>query len=650
MKRIAFRIFLFVSESCIDDSFDDNYERTYTYDNVGNLVETKYSNGVTTSYEYNEVNLLTKQVSVNSSGTVLASYEYTLGLNGERLSCRELNRTVSFTYDELNRLTSETIETNELTSVTSYEYDSNSNRISMDRDGILTTYAYNELNQLVQAGTIVYTYDDAGNLVAQSDNGVLVATYEYNSRNQMIRAQVFAVTGNLEETYTYNYLGDRTSKTSNGLTTYYTLDYSTGLSQNLVIETNNETTFYVRGFELISGSSESDTFFYLYDGGNSVRALTDESGNLTDNYIFDAFGNKISHTGESDNTYGFQGEQQDETGLYYLRARYMNPETGTFTSLDTYGGNIADPMSLHKYLFANSNPVTYRDPSGYSSVIEIEVTLSIDTMLDAALYSGLYYCIETAVTDPHSENHSLAGCILTMLTTVAVIGLIAVTVTSLSIYMLLGVLGIGFGAVRVMTGVQDLIDGDIKSGLFKIVTGILAIVLSVRSLMGLIRTVKAQIASEQEKILDGDCDWDDDWDYDLDNNDDGTNQNSNRNHRTKNGRNGDLNNNNVKYGGDGAYVGKNPTKSVAELLSNKELDNANAYRAVYNSPLKGEQAALDEFYSLGPSNVTTKANGTIVGVLSDGSTINYHYSTKTSGNPPTIEIQDTNGYYTKIRY
>ena len=85
-------------------------------------------------------------------------------------------------------------------------------------------------------------------------------------------------------------------------------------------------------------------------------------------------------------------------------------------------------------------------------------------------------------------------------------------------------------------------------------------------------------------------------------------------------------------------------------MSNKELDNANAYRAVYNSPLKGEQAALDEFYSLGPSNVTTKANGTIVGVLSDGSTINYHYSTKTSGNPPTIEIQDTNGYYTKIRY
>ena len=37
------------------------------------------------------------------------------------------------------------------------------------------------------------------------------------------------------------------------------------------------------------------------------------------------------------------------TGLYYLRARYMNPGTGTFTSMDAYQGSTSDPMSLHKY-------------------------------------------------------------------------------------------------------------------------------------------------------------------------------------------------------------------------------------------------------------------------------------------------------------
>ena len=106
---------------------------------------------------------------------------------------------------------------------------------------------------------------------------------------------------------------------------------------------------------------------YLYDGGLSVRALTNEAGTITDTLVFDAFGNETEKTGSTDNSYGFQGEEQDETGLYYLRARYMDPITGTFTSMDTYGGSLSDPMSLHKYMFANSNPVMYSDPSGHMS-------------------------------------------------------------------------------------------------------------------------------------------------------------------------------------------------------------------------------------------------------------------------------------------
>ena len=43
----------------------------------------------------------------------------------------------------------------------------------------------------------------------------------------------------------------------------------------------------------------------------------------------------------------------------------MSPSTGTFTTMDTYQGSIFDPTSLHKYLYANANPVTYVDPSGY---------------------------------------------------------------------------------------------------------------------------------------------------------------------------------------------------------------------------------------------------------------------------------------------
>jgi len=64
----------------------------------------------------------------------LASYEYTIGDNGERLSCTELGRTVEYTYDELERLTSETVTVGSEVSVTTYTYDSNSNPDSIQNN------------------------------------------------------------------------------------------------------------------------------------------------------------------------------------------------------------------------------------------------------------------------------------------------------------------------------------------------------------------------------------------------------------------------------------------------------------------------------------------------------------------------------------
>ena len=91
-----------------------------------------------------------------------------------------------------------------------------------------------------------------------------------------------------------------------------------------------DTIYYTRGFELISRREGDATSYYLYDGGLSVRALTNETGIVTDVLVFDAFGNETEKTGTTANIYGFQGEEQDATGLYYLRARYMDPVTGTF--------------------------------------------------------------------------------------------------------------------------------------------------------------------------------------------------------------------------------------------------------------------------------------------------------------------------------
>jgi RHS repeat-associated protein len=107
--------------------------------------------------------------------------------------------------------------------------------------------------------------------------------------------------------------------------------------------------------------------FYGYDGHGSVRQLTNSAGSVTDTYDFDAFGNLINSTASTPNNYLFAGEQYDPAlGLYYNRARYLNTATGRFWSMDTDEGEDESPLSLHKYLYVQGDPVDGIDPSGYT--------------------------------------------------------------------------------------------------------------------------------------------------------------------------------------------------------------------------------------------------------------------------------------------
>ena len=67
-----------------------------------------------------------------------------------------------------------------------------------------------------------------------------------------------------------------------------------------------------------------------------------------------------------DNDFKYAGEIYDnETGLYYLRARYYDPSVGRFISEDSYEGNITNPLSLNLYTYVQNNPLGYVDPSGH---------------------------------------------------------------------------------------------------------------------------------------------------------------------------------------------------------------------------------------------------------------------------------------------
>ena len=62
----------------------------------------------------------------------------------------------------------------------------------------------------------------------------------------------------------------------------------------------------------------------------------------------------------------------------------MNPSTGTFISMDTYEGSIYEPDTLHKYLYANGNPVKYSDPTGNFSAVTMAAGMAINDCVTSA--------------------------------------------------------------------------------------------------------------------------------------------------------------------------------------------------------------------------------------------------------------------------
>ena len=156
------------------------------------------------------------------------------------------------------------------------------------------------------------------------------ALYVYNAENRLVRATVQSGNNVSVEEYKYDYAGNRIAKSSEGEYTKYLLDINGELTYVLAEMNfdNTEKCYYTRGVELISQERDGKKSYYVYDGHGSVRALADESGKVTDKYVYDAFGNLISSVGSTKNDFLFCGEQFDPvTGLYYLRARYMDTTT-----------------------------------------------------------------------------------------------------------------------------------------------------------------------------------------------------------------------------------------------------------------------------------------------------------------------------------
>ena len=111
-------------------------------------------------------------------------------------------------------------------------------------------------------------------------------------------------------------------------------------------------------------TTKEETFFYHSDHLGSTSYITDDHANITQYDAYLPYGELLvdEHSSSEDLPYKFNGKQFDEeTGLYYYGARYMNPVASIW-----YG---VDPLANGKprvsgYVMCLDNPLKYIDPNG----------------------------------------------------------------------------------------------------------------------------------------------------------------------------------------------------------------------------------------------------------------------------------------------
>ena len=313
----------------------------------------KRADGTEESYSYDKADRLSAQTDKNADGSLLHSYTYTYDGAGNIIKIGGTADTAAIGH-----------------AVMTY-----------DKDNRLATYNGEKV-----------TYDERGNMLHGPLNGEM-GDYTYDCRNRLIETK--AADGTVTA-YTYDAENTRlTEETENTRHTFVT-DKETTYSQ-LLTETISEkhlltyketaTITYTYGNGLISDSrkeakgSDTEKRYYHYNHIGSTTAITDADGDLLYRIAYGTYGeltgiydtdgdpveDKTAVIRSENLRFLYNGRYGVETGangLYYMRARYYNPQIKRFINRDIIDGSITDSQSLNKYIYVQGNPISLVDPFG----------------------------------------------------------------------------------------------------------------------------------------------------------------------------------------------------------------------------------------------------------------------------------------------
>ena len=315
----------------------------FSYDALSRRTQMTRPNSISTNYSYDNLSRLLS-VLHQSGSTTLDGASYTVDNAGNRTAKTDQRAAVTsnYTYDAIYELTQVTQAT---TTTESYSFDPVGNRLSSLG---VSPYANNSSNELTSTPSTTYTYDNDGNLVTKV-NSAGTTQYFWDYENRMTSVTLPGGGGTVS--FKYDPFGRRIYKSSSSATSVYAYD-----GDNLIEETNSSGTVvarYSQGLNIdepLAMLRSATTSYYQADGLGSITSLSSGAGTLAQTYTFDSFGNQTASSGSLTNPFQYTARESDpETGLYYYRARYYDPNAGRFLSEDpiSFRGGINKFTYVH---------------------------------------------------------------------------------------------------------------------------------------------------------------------------------------------------------------------------------------------------------------------------------------------------------------
>jgi YD repeat-containing protein len=303
----------------------DSYSAYFSYDRASNLIKTRFGNGSTCYYVYDNAERVMGILHYTSGGVPIVTMNYQRDVAGRIVKiARETDLAIYYGYDTADRLTKELWakrSTSAQIYAFCYQYDNAGNRQYHWRFGAPNAvtekayFTYNAANALTKrwvAPTNVatyYAYNAAGNVVSWLEG--VKATYFAYAPNGFINAITPPSTDGLPWQFAYDGLLNRVRILQGATPVYYAWD-----GMNELEELNTNGTLIARfthGPALVPGirsvmevrrQTATTTYFqYLHmDHQGSVKAVTNSAGVVQLSYAVDCFGRQVSPPGGSSPT------------------------------------------------------------------------------------------------------------------------------------------------------------------------------------------------------------------------------------------------------------------------------------------------------------------------------------------------------------